>query len=721
MAKIVLDNIATGFGGTVKTNSNNDKVEAEFQDKVLYRDNPVGEPNQMMQELDMNSNRIINLADGVQASDAATFAQLNAAISANSTGLIASQIETQYGAAAVANVFTFAGIVYLPGANNLEVYRNGLRLGKTIDYSETSASSITLTFTPNATDRFDFRTNTATSTNTGSTDAIIHAEYGVVSNNLAKYIQNRHVVNVKDEPFGALGDGVTDDTAAIQLALNTGLDIIIPSGTYLVSTTLNFSAEGQSLIGQGSPTLKSNGLVVANPNGGDPVPILQSVNLSDIEVAGITFDCNAETLGGFRATLNSPTADHKNIKVHDCSFLNTLEVFDAATGLIPTGNSFVGAITVDNRQGASFTYKIKGVSLYNNTFDNKPIGGGSSHGCVVTYAEDVSFVDNTVLSGGFHGMEAVECIDVVISRNHVEDCFQSALGVGTFVKNFTISDNVCRNCSGDGVITVEHNSINGVVSGNLIEDAINQGINVSYGTGGASPFNEVNNIIVASNVIKALSTAEGKIGINAYSSTGGNIGTGLSLKDNVLDGFATGIECSWLDFGQVTGNTVRRFGLVSVGRPNKTFIQLTGCDKIVVDGNICEQEVTEHAIVIDTSLVSNSRINVVNNIIQSATAGALVRKIGSGEFKVAGNTTFGAINYVSCDGTQSIRMAINDGPLSGQPLVGGTLKGYVEGTGTPEGVVAAFVGSTYGRLDGGAATSFYVKEVGSGDTGWVAK
>jgi hypothetical protein len=44
------------------------------------------------------------------------------------------------------------------------------------------------------------------------------------------------------------------------------------------------------------------------------------------------------------------------------------------------------------------------------------------------------------------------------------------------------------------------------------------------------------------------------------------------------------------------------------------------------------------------------------------------------------------------------------------------------GVGTPAGVVSAPVGSTFRRLDGGAATTFYVKESGgSGNTGWVAK
>jgi PA14 domain/Pectate lyase superfamily protein len=52
------------------------------------------------------------------------------------------------------------------------------------------------------------------------------------------------VLNVKD--FGAKGDGITDDTAAIQAALNAypnGMRIIyLPNGTYLVSDTLTWPA-----------------------------------------------------------------------------------------------------------------------------------------------------------------------------------------------------------------------------------------------------------------------------------------------------------------------------------------------------------------------------------------------------------------------------------------------------------------------------------------------
>lgn len=43
------------------------------------------------------------------------------------------------------------------------------------------------------------------------------------------------------------------------------------------------------------------------------------------------------------------------------------------------------------------------------------------------------------------------------------------------------------------------------------------------------------------------------------------------------------------------------------------------------------------------------------------------------------------------------------------------------GKGSPEGQISAPVGSTYQRIDGGAGTSFYVKESGDGNTGWVGK
>lgn len=54
--------------------------------------------------------------------------------------------------------------------------------------------------------------------------------------------------------------------------------------------------------------------------------------------------------------------------------------------------------------------------------------------------------------------------------------------------------------------------------------------------------------------------------------------------------------------------------------------------------------------------------------------------------------------------------------------VSAALAHVYRGTGSPEGVLAASIGAFYQRADGGAGTSFYVKEADDGaNTGWVAK
>lgn len=69
-------------------------------------------------------------------------------------------------------------------------------------------------------------------------------------------------VNVTNSPYSAKGDGVTDDTAAIQAAINAastwdgytytpGKVIYLPAGTYLVSTGLSITHSGVTLRGAG--------------------------------------------------------------------------------------------------------------------------------------------------------------------------------------------------------------------------------------------------------------------------------------------------------------------------------------------------------------------------------------------------------------------------------------------------------------------------------------
>ena len=62
MAKITLSNVASGYNRQ-NINTNFEDLAVELQDKVFYRDNPTGEPNQLEQELDMNGNVIANAKD----------------------------------------------------------------------------------------------------------------------------------------------------------------------------------------------------------------------------------------------------------------------------------------------------------------------------------------------------------------------------------------------------------------------------------------------------------------------------------------------------------------------------------------------------------------------------------------------------------------------------------------------------------------------------------
>lgn len=100
MSKIVLNDV-TNLNALSVINDNFDKLEQELQNKVLYRDNPAGEPNTLENDVDANGNSLYNIQnliiDGAftvqgedvgafigKAADAAADAALSATAAANS-------------------------------------------------------------------------------------------------------------------------------------------------------------------------------------------------------------------------------------------------------------------------------------------------------------------------------------------------------------------------------------------------------------------------------------------------------------------------------------------------------------------------------------------------------------------------------------------------------------------------------------------------------------
>ena len=102
-------------------------------------------------------------------------------------------------------------------------------------------------------------------------------------------------------------------------------------------------------------------------------------------------------------------------------------------------------------------------------------------------------------------------------------------------------------------------------------------------------------------------------------------------------------------------------------------------------------------------------ISVVNNAFKEMTTAPIIVAgiLGAGspsKYNLFGNVT---------DSTDANFQYIN-------ASINGTT--WIAGSGSPEGVVFASVGALYSRTNGGAGTSFYVKESGTNtNTGWVAK
>ena len=75
MSKLTLQDV-TNIDSITTINSNFDKIEQELQNKVLYRNNPAGEPNSFQTAFDLNGKDILN-AGKIYTADGSAFASAN--------------------------------------------------------------------------------------------------------------------------------------------------------------------------------------------------------------------------------------------------------------------------------------------------------------------------------------------------------------------------------------------------------------------------------------------------------------------------------------------------------------------------------------------------------------------------------------------------------------------------------------------------------------------
>jgi len=171
--------------------------------------------------------------------------------SSGSIAYAATEVQT---ATAGQTLFVLTEMIYNPGTNTLAVYVDGVNQVVNNAYIESSATEVT--FVSGLHEGAVVKFVNVAIVSTDATSVTYEPGFaGSVQTTVAAKLQQ--TVSVKD--FGAAGDGVTDDTAAIQAAIDscftTGQSVYVNAGTYAVTgikvypnTILDFDANAELLM-----------------------------------------------------------------------------------------------------------------------------------------------------------------------------------------------------------------------------------------------------------------------------------------------------------------------------------------------------------------------------------------------------------------------------------------------------------------------------------------
>ena len=140
-----------------------------------------------------------------------------------------------------------------PGTkNNIQVYIDGVYQNKAT-FSITG-TAITFTEAPPLNAAMEFIIGNAVDNVSSDANLVNYNQGGTGAQ--TRTVENKLQESVSVKDFGAVGDGVADDTAAIQAALNTGGTVYIPDGAYIISSMLTVSGRSSGgIIGNGSSSI----------------------------------------------------------------------------------------------------------------------------------------------------------------------------------------------------------------------------------------------------------------------------------------------------------------------------------------------------------------------------------------------------------------------------------------------------------------------------------
>jgi hypothetical protein len=284
------------------------------------------------------------------------------------------------------------------------------------------------------------------------------------------FINNKAPVSVKD--FGAIGDGVADDTTAIQNAINSavaaGGDVVfLPEGTYLTSAVLTIGGNNITLSGIfGSSIIKAK-------NGVDFQNILTATGRSNIKLSNLVFDANKTGRAGVATTVLECVrlVTCSDVTIENCTWKNT-RGFGGATGVgmglaEMTRLKISNCIAIDCGTGGFVGLQSDGTYISGNdiTVTNYSAIRCLDHGLVFEKASNVvaSNIVCTDCGGGvaFGNFSAGDVENLTLTNfviggtsTDISDCisiglFGSPLGTGN-LKNIRISNGQIDNRASNG-------------------------------------------------------------------------------------------------------------------------------------------------------------------------------------------------------------------------------------------------------------------------------
>ena len=208
-------------------------------------------------------------------------------------------------------VFTLSTVSYTPGSNSLSVFVDGVNQYDGSSYAYVETDSTTVTFTAGLHVGALVKFTTAVTLSGGAVNAINVVYDPPFTGGVATTVEHKLSEMISVTDFGATGNGVTDDSASIQAAIDAaqGRPIYIPEGTYILGTPLelNFSSANAPTYQPATQLIGAGQKIVTLVNRSGDYGIKNTPTLAQTtQTIGVRF--SGGQLSGFTLTTDGSSA-----------------------------------------------------------------------------------------------------------------------------------------------------------------------------------------------------------------------------------------------------------------------------------------------------------------------------------------------------------------------------------------------------------------------------